>query len=213
MGISLDQSFIDNANAELQDKTPQEIIAWALAKSKHVFATTSFGKNAAVMLKLIADADPSIPVVWIDSGYNVRDTYLVAEQLMRELSLNMKIYSPEMTAERRNVLMGGIPTPDDETLHKEFTRQVKLEPFQRAIDDLHPEIWLTGIRKQETAHRQTLDIVSLDNRGILKVAPIFHWTDDQVEAFMEAYHLPSCKHYFDPTKVDDHRECGLHTSA
>lgn len=213
MGISLDQSFIDQANKVLADKTPQEIIEWALQQNKRVFATTSFGKNAAVMLKLITDVDPSVPVVWIDSGYNVRDTYLVAEQLMRELPLNMKIYSPEMTAERRNVLMGGIPSPDDEPLHKEFTRQVKLDPFQRAIDDLNPQIWLTGIRKTETAHRQTLDIVSMDNRGILKVAPIFHWTDDQVDAFMEAHQLPSCKHYFDPTKVDDHRECGLHTSA
>lgn len=209
----MDQSFVDKANEVLKDKTPQEIIEWALAQNKRVFATTSFGKNAAVMLKLITDVDPAVPIVWIDSGYNVRDTYLVAEQLMRELPLNMKIYSPEMTAERRNVLMGGIPTPDDEALHKEFTQQVKLDPFQRAIDDLQPEIWLTGIRKEETAHRQTLDIVSLDNRGILKVAPIFHWTDDQMEAFMEAHQLPSCKHYFDPTKVDDHRECGLHTSA
>ena len=53
----------------------------------------------------------------------------------------------------------------------------------------------------------------MDNRGIVKVAPIFYWSEDQVEAYMERYQLPSCKHYFDPTKVLDGRECGLPTAA
>ncbi|MFN3164388.1 MAG: phosphoadenosine phosphosulfate reductase family protein [Pseudohongiellaceae bacterium] len=43
------------------------------------------------------------------------------------------------------------------------------EPFARALDEFQPEVWLTGIRREETEHRKTLDIVSLDNRGIIKV--------------------------------------------
>ena len=74
-------------------------------------------------------------------------------------------------------------------------------------------IWLTGIRREETEHRKSLDIVSIDNRGILKVAPIFYWSEDDVEAYMEQHQLPTCRHYFDPTKVHDGRECGLHTAA
>jgi phosphoadenosine phosphosulfate reductase len=109
--------------------------------------------------------------------------------------------------------MGGIPTVDEEERHQDFTRQVKLEPFDRALADFAPDIWLTGIRREETEHRKTLDTVSLDNRGIIKVAPIFYWTDDEVEAYMEAHQLPTCRHYFDPTKVSDGRECGLHTAA
>ena len=90
---------------------------------------------------------------------------------------------------------------------------MKLEPFNRAIEALQPEIWLTGIRQQETDHRKTLDIVSIDGRGIVKVAPIFYWDDDQIESYMNEHSLISCRHYFDPTKVHDGRECGLHTSA
>ena len=41
------------------------------------------------MLHLVSSADPTVPVVWVDTGYNLRDTYLVAERLMRELELNM----------------------------------------------------------------------------------------------------------------------------
>lgn len=204
---------LEQVNLELKEQSPQEIVRWALAQGKRVFATTSFGPNAAVMLKLISGVDPTVPVVWVDSGYNVRDTYLVAEQLMELLPLNMKIYTPEMTAERRNAIMGGVPSIDDEELHKEFTQQVKLEPFKRALDDIKPDIWLTGIRQGETAHRQNLDIVSVDNRGLIKVAPIFRWTEDDVITYMAEQKLPSCKRYFDPTKVLDNRECGLHTAA
>ncbi|MEP5764667.1 MAG: phosphoadenosine phosphosulfate reductase family protein [Halieaceae bacterium] len=203
----------DSINAQLRDAEPDEIVRWALSLQKPTINTTSFGRNAALMLHLVSQQDPEVPVVWVDTGYNLRDTYLVAEKLIRELKLDMRIYSPEVTSERRNAIMGGVPTIQDEALHEEFTRQVKLEPFARALEDLKPEVWLTGIRKEETEHRQGLDIVSLDARGIIKVAPIFYWSEDQVEQYMEAHALPSCRHYFDPTKVHDGRECGLHTAA
>ena len=200
-------------NEQLRNKTPQEIIRWAMGLGKRSFMSTSFAPNAAVMLHMVSSIDSSVPVVWVDSGYNLRDAYLVAEKLMRDLPLNMHIYTPTITAERRNALMGGIPTPDESEQHAEFTRQVKLEPFARAIDELKPEVWLTGIRRDETEFRKSLDILSWDSRGILKVAPIFYWKDEDVASYMAQYQLPTCKRYFDPTKVADHRECGLHTAA
>jgi len=199
-------------NAQLRNQSPEDIIKWALSLDKPIIQTTSFSPNAAVMLHLLVKVDRRVPVLWVDSGYNTRDTYTVAEHLIEDLQLNLFSYAPLITSARRDALMG-IPTLDDEALHKEFTRQVKLEPFQRALDEHKPEIWLTGIRKDETAFRETLDIVSWDSRGILKVAPVFYWSDAHIDAYMDANKLPSCKRYFDPTKVDDKRECGLHTGA
>ncbi|WP_243391610.1 phosphoadenosine phosphosulfate reductase family protein [Pseudohalioglobus lutimaris] len=204
---------LDSVNASLRDAGPGDIVRWALSLQAKTIATTSMGKNAAVMLHLVSEVDKSVPTIWVDTGYNLRDTYIVAERLIRDLELNMHVYSPLMTSERRNAIMGGVPTIDEEERHQEFTRQVKLEPFARALDTFQPDVWLTGIRREETEHRKTLDIVSLDDRGIIKVAPIFNWSDDDVEAYMEQYELPTCRHYFDPTKVLDGRECGLHTAA
>lgn len=204
---------LDSVNASLRDASAGEIVRWALALQASTIATTSMGKNAAVMLHLVSEVDKSVPTIWVDTGYNLRDTYVVAERLIRDLELNIHVYSPLMTSERRNAIMGGVPTVDEEERHEEFTRQVKLEPFARALEEFKPEIWLTGIRKEETEHRQSLDIVSMDNRGIIKVAPIFNWSEDDVEAYMEQHELPTCRHYFDPTKVHDGRECGLHTAA
>ena len=203
----------DSLNANLRDASAEDIIAWALGLGRKTIATTSMGRNAAVMLHLVSRIDKSLPTIWVDTGYNLRDTYVVAERLVRDLEVNMHVYSPTMTSERRNALMGGIPTVDEEERHQEFTRQVKLEPFERALAEFRPEIWLTGIRREETEHRKTLDIVSEDGRGIVKVAPLFYWSEEQLEDYMARYELATCKHYFDPTKVHDGRECGLHTAA
>ena len=204
---------LDSVNASLREASAREVIEWALGLGGRTIATTSMGRNAAVLLHMVSEVDPAVPTIWVDTGYNLRDTYVVAERLIRDLDVHIHVYSPQMTSERRNAIMGGIPTVDEEARHQEFTRQVKLEPFDRALGDFQPEIWLTGIRREETEHRKTLDIVSTDNRGIVKVAPIFHWSDEQVEDYMEQHQLPTCRHYFDPTKVHDGRECGLHTAA
>lgn len=203
----------DSVNASLRDASASEIVRWALDLQQLTIATTSMGKNAAVMLHLVSQVDKAVPTIWVDTGYNLRDTYVVAERLIRDLELDIHVYSPKMTSERRNAIMGGVPTVDEEERHQEFTRQVKLEPFGQALEEFKPQVWLTGIRKEETAHRQNLDIVSLDNRGIIKVAPIFYWSEDDMDDYMAQHELPSCRHYFDPTKVHDGRECGLHTAA
>jgi phosphoadenosine phosphosulfate reductase len=204
---------LESVNAQLRTMSPQDIVRWALGLGRRAIATTSMGRNAAVMLHLVREVDKTLPTIWVDTGYNLRDTYVVAERLIRDLEVNIHVYSPQMTSERRNAIMGGIPTVDEQERHQEFTRQVKLEPFDRALQDFAPELWLTGIRREETEHRKTLDIVSVDARGIVKVAPIFYWSEEDVEEYMAQHQLPTCRHYFDPTKVQDGRECGLHTAA
>lgn len=204
---------IEQVNRELRNADAVDIVRWALQQNKKTIATTSFGKNAAVMLHITSQVDQRLPTVWIDTGYNLRDTYVVADKLIKQIPLDYHVYSPLTTSERRNAIMGGIPTMDEEEMHQDFTHQVKLEPFNRALAEWQPEIWITGIRQQETEHRKNLDVVSWDARGILKVAPIFYWSDEQVESYMDDHELITCRHYFDPTKVQDGRECGMHTSA
>ena len=204
---------LDKANAELRMKDPEEVIRWALDLGEPTIMTTSFGPNSGALLHMLAAVDKSVPVVWADSGYNMRDTYVVAEQLIKTLELDARVYVPAVSAERLNVQLGGIPTLDDPEKHAEFTRIVKLEPFRRALDELSPKVWISGIRHGETELRKNLAILSYDNDGILKVAPIFFWSDERLDRYMEQYELPSCRHYFDPTKVESGRECGLHASA
>jgi phosphoadenosine phosphosulfate reductase len=198
------------ANTALEGKTPQEIIAWAIENSVNPLVTTNFRPYESVILHMAVQVKPDIKVLWVDSGYNTSATYRFAEKVIQDLNLNVDTYIPQQTSARRNVLMKGIPDVD-EPLHDEFTRQVKLEPFQRALAELKPDLWLNAIRKDQTEFRQSLEVVSASKDGIIKVAPLFNWTDADLEAYLEKHNLPNEHDYFDPTKAVENRECGLHT--
>ncbi|NKB37267.1 MAG: phosphoadenosine phosphosulfate reductase family protein [Gammaproteobacteria bacterium] len=198
----------DNFDQELQ--SPQEIVEWVVAQDKNAIVTTSFGPFSAVMLHLASQIKSDIPVVWVDTGYNTLETYTYAEQLIQDLNLNIQVFTPEMTAARRNALMNGIPAVDSE-LHTEFTRQVKLEPFQRMLGSVKPDYWLTAIRKDETEFRKSLDVFSDGPGDIVKVAPFLNWTEVDMEGYLYEHDLPQVGKYKDPTKAEENRECGLHT--
>ena len=149
-------------NRFLADKPAEQIIAWAFNKSQRTLTTTTFGDNSAALLHMVTRQQPGATILWVDTGYNTPATYRFADELIDRLDLNMQIYSPQMTSVRRNVLMGGIPDTE-EPLHEEFTRQVKLEPFQRAINILKPPIWLTGIRREQTDYRRSLVLLLLNH--------------------------------------------------
>jgi len=201
---------LEQINSRLAGKSPVEVIDWAMKLDKKAILTTTFGPFSAVILHMVTRKYPDIPVVWIDSGYNTRETYLTAEKIMKDLNLNMHIYTPVLTSARRDALMNGIPEVNSDE-HRLFTWEVKLEPFQRVMNTMKPGVWLTAIRKDETDFRKSLDIVSMGPNGILKVAPLFNWTELDMEEYLYENDLPQVEEYYDPTKAQTNRECGLHT--
>lgn len=201
---------IDQANKDLQGKTPEQIVEWALTQAKNPIITTNFRPYESAILHLVASLRPDITVLWVDSGYNTEATYQFANKLIDELNLNVITYIPKQTAAHRDVTMEGIPGIDN-PLHDKFTEQVKLEPFRRALDELKPDVWFNAIRKDQTEFRQGLDVLSLSKDGVLKVAPLFEKTDSDLDTYLADNNLPNEFDYFDPTKVEEHRECGLHT--
>jgi len=201
---------IAKANQELAAAEPQKIIEWAVAQAEKPLVTTNFGPNEAVILHMATQVMPEMPVVWIDSGYNTRETYKIAEQLIEQLKLNVEVYTPKVSAARRDAALGGIPGVDDEG-HAEFTEQFKLEPFGRAMREQAPDVWLTAVRAEQTAFRQEMEVFGTGPNGVIKVAPVLHWKEADMAAYLEKHNLPSVTKYFDPTKALSNRECGLHT--
>ncbi|MGB5358048.1 MAG: phosphoadenosine phosphosulfate reductase family protein, partial [Eudoraea sp.] len=150
-----------------------------------------------------------IPVIWCDTGYNTPHTYKHAQDLIDRLNLNIKLFVPKQTSAHRDAVMG-IPDIDD-SRHKLFTEQVKLEPFRRAMSEYRPDVWFTNLRKGQTALRDTLNILSLSDAGVLKVSPFYHWSDTRLDVYLNQRGLPNEHNYYDPTKVLENRECGIHT--
>jgi phosphoadenosine phosphosulfate reductase len=201
-------------NTELRSKSPLDITRWAIAHAGgRAVVSTNFRPYEAVILHLCAQAQPDIPVLWVDHGYNRPATYKHAEQLRSLLKLNLKVSLPRITAAHRDAVWGPVPDMDNEAGLKQFSALMKLEPFQRGMTELAPKVWITALRKVQNPNRAGLDIVSPDsNFGTLKVSPVFYLSDADMEAYLEEHNLPNEWDYFDPAKADDKRECGLHAA-
>ena len=198
-------------NEKLNAMTPAEVVAWAVEYSGgEVICSTNFRPQEAVILHMSTSVMPEMPILWADGGNAYKETYVFAEKLMSEMQLNMKIYNPLLTAARREALFGPVPSIDDQDAHDIFTQQTKIEPFKRGLAELKPKVWLTAIRADQTEHRASLDIASPGPNGVIKLSPVYHFNDEMMEAYLAEHNLPDEKHYFDPTKVESKRECGLH---
>ena len=206
--MAITEKEIVELNKRFRESEPQAIIEWALRYAKSPVVTTNFRPYEVAILNAVTQADIDIPVIWCDTGYNTPNTYRHAEDLIVRLGLNVKLYVPKQSAAHRDAIMG-IPQIDDPK-HAVFTEQVKLEPFKRAMQEHKPDVWFTNLRKGQTAHRDSLDILSLSGDGVLKVSPFYYWNDTQLDAYLDELGLPNEHKYFDPTKVLENRECGLH---
>lgn len=198
-------------NQQLKGQPPTEIILWVILNSERPVVTTNFRPYEAAILHACVRIDPNIKTIWCDTGYNTPETYKHAQEVIEQLNLNVALFVPKESVAYRDAFFGGIPSIDDPQ-HAEFTRQVKLEPFQRAMKAENPDVWFTNLRKGQTAYRDHLDILSYSKDGVLKVSPFYHWSDRKLDAYLLENNLPNEFNYDDPTKVLENRECGLHLS-
>ena len=216
MSFNLSNLDLPKLNAGLRNQSALDIVKWAIAQAPgRAIVSTNFRPYEAVILHLVTQVQPDIPVLWVDHGYNRPATYKHAEQVKAMLKLNIKAYLPKLTPAHYDAVYGGMPepTPENEARIKAFSTAMKLEPFQRGMKELAPAIWITALRKVQNPNRAGLDIVSPDaNFNSLKVSPVFNWSDAEMEAYLKQHNLPNEWDYFDPAKADEKRECGLHVS-
>ncbi|NNC98675.1 MAG: phosphoadenosine phosphosulfate reductase family protein [Gammaproteobacteria bacterium] len=195
-------------NQQFKDSKPSEIMRFTVEHAKNPVIFTNFRPLAIAFLHLVTQPKKDIPVIWVDHGFNTPETYRHIELVVEYLDLNLKVYSPKMSAAHYTAVHGAIP-PLDTPEHDRFSRIVKLEPFNRAMEDLQPDVWLNGIRHDQNGHRKNLDVFTFGSHGTIRTAPMFHLNELDVEEYIYEHDLPDNHDYFDPTKGEEHRECGL----
>jgi len=200
---------LPRANQKLALGTAKKTVEWAIGLGGNTLVTTNFGPQEAVLLHMVSQIAANTKVLWIDSGYNMPQTYAFAEKVAEQLKLNLVTYTPTVSAARRDAVLGGIPTIDDPT-HAEFTEQFKLEPFKRAMAEISPDVWLSALRREQSPLRQHMNTVANGPNGTIKVSPLLDWSLEDMQAYLTHHRLPDETRYFDPTKAEAGRECGLH---
>ena len=151
-------------------------------------ASTSFGLQAAVMLKLLHDHAPKVPVISIDTGFLFPETYRYAEELMEKFPLDYRIYHPTVSAARMQAIHGDLWEQGREGAEK-YGILTKVEPMNRALKEIGGDVWISGLRRAQSDTRQDRPFVE-QQKKTLKAYPILDWADAQVDIFYHQNDLP-----------------------
>jgi phosphoadenosine phosphosulfate reductase len=190
-------------NAELAQLTPLQRIEWAKEQfGDCLVLPTAFGPTSPILLKLVSQKIPDIPVVTIRHGYETSKTLGLSEWYEKKLDLDLHIYEAPV-----------LPVPETGTPEfYEFQEKVKVEPFQRMLDDLRPKAYFSGVMRWQTQERKSFSFIE-DKGSVLAINPVLDMTEHDVEQFFLATDMPRNDNYFDPTKGEHQNlECKLNTN-
>ena len=151
-------------------------------------ASTSFGLQAAVMLHLIHEHAPKIPVVFIDTGFLFPETYQYAEDLTSKLDLDLRIYQPTVSAARIQALWGNLWDNGQDGADR-YGLLTKIEPMNRALRETGADVWLSGLRRSQSKTRVDRPFVEQQKKTV-KAYPILDWADAQVDLYFHQNGLP-----------------------
>jgi phosphoadenosine phosphosulfate reductase len=185
-GPSFTQADADALNARFAGVDAATMLRELFAESAlgRVAVVSSFGTESAVLLHLVATADPTIPVVFVDTLKMFPETLEYRETLTRQLGLvNSSVVQPDAAV---------IAAKDENGLRWSWDPDGcceirKVEPLKRAKQGL--DAWISGRKAFQSVTRQNLPRFEIED-GRLKVNPLGDWTKDDLEAYFAEHQLP-----------------------
>jgi phosphoadenosine phosphosulfate reductase len=132
----------------------------------------------------------NIDLIFLDTLHHFDETMALVDRVKRRYGVPIHIYKP-----------AGVETAEEftkkhgeklwETNDELYDYIAKVEPQQRAISELQVKAMLTGRRRSQGGKRGDIDIIEVDEAGIIKINPLANWTFKQVQEYVEAYDVPS----------------------
>jgi phosphoadenosine phosphosulfate reductase len=158
-----------------------EIIAAELSRAARPCVTSSFQSECVVLLHLLREVRPDIPVLFIDTLHHFAETYAYRDRLEREWKLRV------VDVRATDPTVGFWQTSTDECCARH-----KVGPLFRALESY--DTWFTALRREQSPSRANLAEVApfqLANGAMLrKVSPLAAWTSRDVEANAHIHEIP-----------------------
>ena len=176
--IRLNNMFRGKDTSEMM----QEVIKGHLAGDMAV--VSSFGTESVVLLHLIASIDPSVPVLFLDTGKHFPETLEYRDQIAKQLGLTnlINLYPDGTQLEQKDET--GLRWSYDPDGCCEIR---KVKPLEKALDGYDASI--TGRKGFQSATRSGIQRFELDGDR-LKINPLASWDKDKIAAYFEEFDLP-----------------------
>jgi len=187
----IDQNKIKQWNEQLQDAVPEEIISFFLKRFKDKIAfSTSLGLEDQIITHMISQIDRRAKIFTLDTGRLFPETYDLIDRCSKKYGLKIEIYFPEKEDVEKMVAEKGINLFYDSIENRKLCCQLrKIKPLMRATHDL--DAWITGLRREQSVTRQTIQIVEWDtNNALLKINPLISWSEKDVWDYIQLHKVP-----------------------
>jgi phosphoadenosine phosphosulfate reductase len=171
----------------LRDASPAYIIETALKTvgREQLALVSSFGTESAALLKVMADVDPAIPVIFLDTGWLFEETLAYRDTLISVLGLrDVRSIKPLEEALSRQ-------DPDRELWFSDpdaCCRIRKVEPLARALKPF--AAWINGRKRFQGGARAEIPVVEEDGER-LKFNPFANVSREEIEAIYKLSKLPA----------------------
>lgn len=177
------------ANHELSRATPQAILRWAV-KQFHpkLLMATAFGAEGCCILHMLAEIEPSVTVINLETGYQFEETLQLRERIKIRYGIEVEYIRPELSVAEYEKEHGGplyVHRPDQCCYDR------KIVPLKNALARLQPLAWISAIRKDQTEHRAAAGVVQWDAKfQLVKVNPLLNWSKKDVWSFIVQNNVP-----------------------
>ena len=163
-------------NDRFETRPAQAAIEWAIEQF-YPFLCLSASMTDAVLIDLAVKVEPSIEVVFIDTGYHFPVTLETVEVIRRHYGLNLRVLTvPPQPAE----LWKADP--------EKCCSAAKVQQLDRAL--VGKLAWMSGLRRAEAPTRALAPIIARDLRGLVKINPLAAWSDQDVAGYIADHAVP-----------------------
>lgn len=174
--------------ASFERQRPEEVLRWGF---RHFFPdialATGFGPEGVVLMHMAAKIRPDATVFYLDTGLLFPETYALRDRLAERLKIRFTRVAADLSLDEQAERHGA------ELWRREpdrCCRLRKVEPLRRFLSG--QQAWITGIRRDQTAHRAAAGVVEWDRaNGLVKLNPLAGWTQEEVWSYLHLFELPT----------------------
>src|SRR5262245_40106167 len=175
------------ASSRLADRSPQEILRWAVETfHPRLTMATAFGAEGCCLIHMLAQIEPGIRIFNLETGYQFPETLELRERIKERYGIEVEYIHPEMTVAEYEAEHGGplYRIRPDQCCHDR-----KLQPLRQAVAGY--DAWISAIRRDQTTHRAAAGTVQWDAKfNLVKVNPLLSWTRKDVWSFILNNDIP-----------------------
>ncbi len=162
----------------LHDADARDILRWVDVNfGEHALVTQSMANST--LAHLVAEVAPSIPIVFLDTGYHFPETLQTRDQLVERTGVTLVNLTPALSIEQQDAEFG----PELYLRDPDRCCQIrKVRPMDEFIAGY--DVWITGMRLAAAPHRAERKVIEFDTRRhVIKVNPLLYWSDDDLLKF------------------------------